>query len=345
MRTYLPQMASLGLMVICLSANYPLLADSSQGLVAYFPLNGNGADASGNGHNGVVVAAMPTDNRLGQAGQALLFDGTNSYVSIPDATELRLSTTDFTITAWILEKERDPHYSDCIISKRGPTGPGLGRPGDGRGWIISVLGLRHEASTGHVVYQVSGGQDPSAMTTGVLSLNQWHHVAVVYHRDKSTLDFYLDGAWDSTSDGVPPPNPEAKADMHIGNDSQLAYNNAYVFHGKISDVRISDHALTAEDLARLYDNGLLLLRSQLTTGAQRTAADNGSGPQGIQFTGRALTRMYGGLVVGQQIIVESSPDLIHWTPIQTNIVTSATMSLTNLINPAANAEFFRISVP
>ena len=159
-----------------------------QGLVAYYPLNGDGADASGNGHNGVVVAATPTDNRLGQAGQALLFDGTNSAISVPDATDLRLSTTDFTIAAWILETERAPHFNDCIISKRGPTGPGQGRPGDGRGWIISVRGLRDEASTGHVVYQVSGGRDPSAMTTGALSLSQWHHVAVVYHRDKSSVD-------------------------------------------------------------------------------------------------------------------------------------------------------------
>ena len=199
--------------------------------------------------------------------------------------------------------------------------------------------------TGHVVYQVSGGRDPSAMTTGVLSLNQWHHVAVVYHRDKSTVDFYLDGSWDSTSEGVPPPNSEATPDMHIGNDSQLAYNNAYVFHGKISDVCIYNHALTGEDLAGLYATGLFLSSRQLSTGAQTTGANNESELRGIQFTGRALTRMYRGLVEGQQVIVESSPDLIHWTPIQTNIATSTTLSVTNFINPAVDAEFFRVSVP
>jgi hypothetical protein len=55
--------------------------------------------------------------------------------------------------------------------------------------------------------------------------------------------------------------------------------------------------------------------------------------------------MYGSLIVGQQVIVESSPDLIHWTPIQTNLATSATLSVTNFINPAVDAEFFRVSVP
>jgi hypothetical protein len=338
------KIAWLGMILICLLAHHPLWAESSPGLLAYYPLNGNGADASGNGHDGVVVAATPTENRFSQSGTALLFDGTNSFVSVPDSPDLRLASTDFTITAWIFETGRSDHFNDCIISKRGPTGPGQGRPGDGRGWIISVRGLRHSPSTGHVVYQVSGGQDPSALSTGALAMNQWHHVAVVYHRAAAAVDIYFDGVWDSTSGDVPPPNPDTERDLHIGNDSQLAYNNAYVFHGKISDVRIYGRALAASEVAGLYDTGLFLTNPPLTS-AQFTGGQTKPILRGIQFTGRALTRMYGGLTVGQQVIVESSPDLSHWTPIATNIVTSTTLCVTNFINPAVSAEFFRVSIP
>jgi hypothetical protein len=139
------------------------------------------------------------------------------------------------------------------------------------------------------------------------------------------VDVFIDGAWDSTTSQIPPPNPSITSDMHIGNDSQLAYKNAYVFHGKISDVRIYNRALTSPAVAELYGTGLFL--------------------NGTQFTGRALTRMYGGLTVGQRVILESSPDLAHWTPIETNIVTSTTLSVTNFVNPAVNAEYFRVSVP
>jgi hypothetical protein len=333
--------AGVALTLICLPANTQLFA---QGLIAHYPLNGDGADASGNGHNGVVVAATPTSNLLGQPGHALLFDGTNSFVAVPDSTDLRLATTDFTITTWFLEVERDAHFNDCIISKRGPTGPGKGRPGDGRGWIISIRGLRDGWSAGRVVYQVSGGEDPSAITTGTLSLNQWHHLAVVFHHDKSAVDFYVDGAWDSTSDEVPPPNPDSQPEMHIGNDSQLAYNNAYVFHGKISDVRIYDRALTAPDVAALYTNGLFIPATQLATATQPPTTNIQPMLRGIQFTGPALTHLYGGLTAGQQIIVESSSDLVHWTAIQTNIATSATLCVTNFVNPDSRAEFFRVSV-
>ena len=191
---------------------------------------------------------------------------------------------------------------------------------------------------------MSGGNDPSALSTGELSLNQWHHMAVVYHRAKATVEMYFDGAWDSASDEVPPPNPDTSCDLHIGNDSQLAYNNAYVFHGKISDVRLYNYALSAPEVTGLYDTGLFLTSSQMT-GLPVTGNNSGPAVQGIRFTGRALTRMYGGLAVGQRVLVESSPDLIHWTPIQTNLVTSTTLCVTNFINPAVKAEFFRVSVP
>lgn len=310
------------LLLVLLPGGYHVLADSSQGLVAYYPLNGNGVDASGNGHDGTIVSATPSANRFGNNGTALLFDGTNSYISVPDSPDLRLSSGDFSISAWIFETERNGHFQDCIISKRAP-GPGTSG-NDGRGWIFTVGGFRNASHTGRLFYQVSGGENPHAVSAGVLSLDQWHQVAVVYHQSSSSVDLYIDGALDSTVNNIPPPNPETAFDMHIGNDSRMAYNNAYVFHGKISDVRIYNYAMAPQDIAGLYETGIFL--------------------NGMQFTGGALTRMYGGLAAGQQVVVESSPDLTHWTPIETNVVSSATLSLTNYVNPQVPAEFFRVSV-
>ncbi len=313
------------LVVILLLGQGRAPAGSADGLIAYYPLNGDGADASGNGHNGTVEGATPTANRFGQNGKALLFDGVNSFIKVSDATALRLAATDFTISAWIFETDRAAHFNDCILSKRGPTGAGLGRPGDGRGWILGVRGLQDTNTTGRLFYQVSGGEDPKAFSTAILALNQWHHVAVIYHHDAGSLDMIIDGAWDSTTANIPPPNPAIKTAMHIGNDSQLAYHNAYVFHGKISDMRIYNHAFDGPEAAGIYSTGLVVNHTQ--------------------FTGRALTWMYGGLTVGQTVIVESSQVLIHWTPVQTNYVTSATMCVTNFVKPDVAGEFFRVSVP
>lgn len=321
------KVTGLALVAVLFLGSFYARADLSQNLLADYPLNGDGRDASGNGHDGMVESAAPTANRFGQEGKALLFDGTNSYISVPDCPDLRLSTGDFTISAWIFETSRNSHYNDCIISKRGPgRGPDNGGPGQ-HGWFLSVRGERANGfgQPGLLYYQESGGlTDPRAFSQAVISLNQWHQVAVVYHQASTSLDMFIDGAWDSTTTNMPPPNPNCTFDMHIGNDSQLAYSNAYVFHGKISDVRIYQQALSAREMAKLYGAGFFL--------------------DHIQFTGRALTRMYRGLTPGQKVMVESSPDLQHWTWVQTNTVNDSSLSLTNYVNPSAQAEFFRVSV-
>jgi hypothetical protein len=55
----------------------------TKGLVAYYPFNGNANDASGNGHNGVVIGTSisPTTNQLGVSNGALHFGG-GSYISV-----------------------------------------------------------------------------------------------------------------------------------------------------------------------------------------------------------------------------------------------------------------------
>lgn len=42
----------------------------TNGLVAYYPFNGNANDESGNGHNGSVTGATLITDRLGQASSA-----------------------------------------------------------------------------------------------------------------------------------------------------------------------------------------------------------------------------------------------------------------------------------
>ena len=67
----------------------------TNGLVAYFPLNGNANDASGNGNNGFAENTFTTTNQLGQANSALGFAG-NSWVYIPYSASM--ATTNFSVS-------------------------------------------------------------------------------------------------------------------------------------------------------------------------------------------------------------------------------------------------------
>ena len=59
-------------------------AEINDGLVAYYPFNGNTNDESGNGHNGIVngTGATLTNDRFGNANKAYSFNGTGSYIRV-----------------------------------------------------------------------------------------------------------------------------------------------------------------------------------------------------------------------------------------------------------------------
>jgi hypothetical protein len=54
----------------------------NDGLVAYYPFNGNANDESGNGHNGTINSATLTSDRFGNPNSAYSFDGVNDYIDI-----------------------------------------------------------------------------------------------------------------------------------------------------------------------------------------------------------------------------------------------------------------------
>src|SRR5688572_31916423 len=57
-----------------------------QGLIAYYPFNGNTDDASGNGNHAVFNNATPTADRFGNANGAYRFNGVDNYMRETNST-------------------------------------------------------------------------------------------------------------------------------------------------------------------------------------------------------------------------------------------------------------------
>ena len=55
----------------------------ANGLVGWWPFNGNANDESGNNNNGTVNGATLTSDRFGNQGSAFGFDGVNDNITIP----------------------------------------------------------------------------------------------------------------------------------------------------------------------------------------------------------------------------------------------------------------------
>ena len=87
---------------------------ATQGLVAAYSFENAGttvADASGNGNTGTIANATWTT--AGKYGNALVFNGTNAWVTIPDSASLHL-TTGMTLEAWVNPSTVSSAWRDVI---------------------------------------------------------------------------------------------------------------------------------------------------------------------------------------------------------------------------------------
>ncbi len=71
----------------------------SDGLVGWWPFNGNANDESGNGNDGTVNGAILTTDRNGNANSAYSFDGVSNYIGGSISNLNNTSST--TVSAWV----------------------------------------------------------------------------------------------------------------------------------------------------------------------------------------------------------------------------------------------------
>jgi hypothetical protein len=221
------------------------------GLIAWYPFSGNANDLSGHGHNGTPNSATLTTDRFGTANSAYSFNGSAGYISVPDATELRLNNTDFTISAWIYETSYNSDNADAIISKR-LSGV------SGSGYILCVQGSA-TTGPGKINFQVSGGVDPKAISNTAITLNGWKHILIQFTNLTQTLDIYINGNLNSTTTGIPSPSSSSSTNIWIGNDIA---GSPYCFHGKIDDISIYKRKLPPCEIKQLYKASAIHITQQ-----------------------------------------------------------------------------------
>ncbi|MFL2983651.1 MAG: LamG-like jellyroll fold domain-containing protein [Candidatus Neomarinimicrobiota bacterium] len=138
------------------------------------------------------------------------FDGNNDYVRIPDNSQLDL-TGNYTLEAWIFPETFS--WLAGIISKYQTNGA--------NGYILRL--------TDQAPYN-GLGFDELITNTGLLSNNQWHHVAAV--KDEGSRRLYLNGI-EQPLTGSPLNVVANNNSIRIGSD----YGSRY-FDGRIDEVRI-----------------------------------------------------------------------------------------------------------
>jgi hypothetical protein len=198
---------------------------TAQTLIAYYPVNGNAGDASGNGNHGIANGPDLTTDMFGNALSAYSFNGINDYISIATYSNFN-NMNEFTIAAWIY-----PVFigsNNTIISKVSPS----------RDFVFKITG------NGNLQAHFNDGTYHFCTGTSSLAINTWHHVAMV--RDGATWKVYVNGVLENSVD-FPSNSPFwVSNQMGIG-----AMNSLENFNGKIDELRIWTGAMTDGEILNL----------------------------------------------------------------------------------------------
>lgn len=204
---------------------------TKNGLVSFYPFNGNANDLSGNAYNGSVQGAKPTTDRYGTSNRAYQFTSNNDYIEVPSNALNNMPNG--TVAAFIYLDQLGVQHT--IIDKTITTQINYFQ------FIVDLNNkLRAIINTnGSVVFRGN-----MALTT-----NQWYHVAVTW--DGTNTKLYLNGM----QDGIYPNNkgiPDATRHTYIGK----VENNTAFMKGKIDEVKVFNRALNESEIFALYhENG------------------------------------------------------------------------------------------
>ncbi len=168
-------------------------------------------------------------NASGQLAGAMEFNGTSSYLSVPNSADWDFGSDDFTIDMWVKDNGATTDYPS-LLGWRASNG-------NNDGWAFhgyrTLDRMPFFFGAGASNYQYAVG----VASTGIWD-GSWHHIAVV--RDGETLMYFLDGVYIPHASDTPNVGTEtlrtASPSLLVG---RYTMDTSRFWKGSIDDLRIS----------------------------------------------------------------------------------------------------------
>jgi hypothetical protein len=206
----------------------------TNGLVGWWPFNGNANDESGNGNNGTVNGATLTADRFGNNSKSYSFDGANDFIDL--GTSINFSN--YTFSGWINYSQIPTDILFAVISKISNN------------FSDAELSIRDYEKI--VSAHGTGTTWEGVESIQLISMNQWVYLTATY--DGSILKLYINGILESTTNVSNYYNSNGYS-VFIGarpNNQGIDVTRFYM-NGKIDDVGIWNRALTQQEISSLVN--------------------------------------------------------------------------------------------
>ncbi|MEW6741715.1 MAG: LamG-like jellyroll fold domain-containing protein [Planctomycetota bacterium] len=223
-------------------------ADLSDGLVAYYPFNGNADDESGNGNDGTVHGATLTADRFGIPDSAYGFDGIDDWIDIGPYVKPPFPVT---VATWL---KCDTIQSVAVV-RNDQVNSNSYRYGLAA-WVHGSIGGYYFEGFSAPWNRVNKISYDSVVTTAA-----WHHLTVVFRGHRDIL-LYWDaveraGYYDGTGSGM----------TYSSGNGALGYGDSASgsvrFDGEMDDVRVYNRVLSPDEIMELYLEGITIRDLQL----------------------------------------------------------------------------------
>jgi hypothetical protein len=209
------------------------------GLVAHYQFNGNANDASGNGNHGTVHGgATYAEDWFGNPNGALVFDGVDDYVELPNESNFSLTTWSIVAIIKVPDYPVSPNKY-AVISK-------------GENFGNYTLHITGPDGLPYITWEVSGGNHTDWVANEPVLVDGFVQISVTYDWATTRLKGYING--------VPKRDVTLPGDRPLLNNEQAtigvsifpAQTPWQYFKGAIDDLRVYNRVLSDTEILSLY---------------------------------------------------------------------------------------------
>jgi|GEM_PF-4547803 len=221
---------------------------SYSGLVAYYPLNGNSLDISGNNNHGVVNGAIPTNNRNGIMNSAYSFDGEDDEIFLGNSNVFNINKELTIYLEFKVENAANMPTFSPLIYKGWINGSREVFNGYERTYSVwfENTGIIHASSADHL------GAQHLNTPANTIKTNIWYKLVVVFDRNSGRIRTYVDGNLIAEGSLRTTESVTSKSPLLIG-ASMEKYKNFSNFHGAIDNIVLFNKALSEDEIKNLFN--------------------------------------------------------------------------------------------
>lgn len=299
-------------------------------LVAWWPLDEDARDASGNGHDGTVFGEVifGEEGANPETGTSASFGG-NSRIDVLYNPRLNPGLSvpggsgSFTVTLWALPTAVGEGQYHSPFTSREDNGASVNGP-----IIYNTFNGRWEYWAGD--HGPSGSWNP--FDGGPVIADTWVHVAINYDAETRTRKMFLDGVEVVNQEGGVSAN--SFRDLHIGAGQDDGRNFYWV--GRIDDVAFFRKALSQEEIQQVMTGGVKSLNSQPPARPVITGVSRGVNSFTLTWASAA----------GESYRIQRSVDLTQWTNLAPDVPSAGpSTTFTDTTLPAnSGGAFYRVEL-